>query len=41
LREEIVRDLRFLDDDNRMKKRIDLMEFTLKVTTLGVCPMKR
>jgi hypothetical protein len=38
---EIVRDLRFLDDDDRMKTTISLMEFTLKVTTLDARPTKR
>jgi hypothetical protein len=33
--------LRFLDVDDQMKMTISLLEFTLKVTTLGMNPMKR
>jgi hypothetical protein len=33
--------LRFLDDDDRIKMAIGLMEFTLKAMTLGARPMKR
>jgi hypothetical protein len=36
-----VRDLRFLDDDDRMKTAIGLTKFALKVMTLHVRPMKR
>jgi hypothetical protein len=41
LREETVRGLRFLDNDDRMKTKIGLTEFTLKVTTLVTRMMKR
>jgi hypothetical protein len=41
LRKETVRGLRFLDNDDRMKTKIGLTEFTLKVTTLVTRMMKR
>jgi hypothetical protein len=40
LRGETVRDLLFLDDDDRMKTTIGLMEFALKAMILNVRPMK-
>jgi hypothetical protein len=40
LRGEIVRDLRFLNDDDQMKMTIGLMQIALKAMTLGVCLMK-
>jgi hypothetical protein len=41
LRGETVHDLRFFDGDYRMKMTISLTEFTLKMMTLSVHPMKR
>jgi hypothetical protein len=36
-----MHDLRFLDDDDRMKTMIGLIKFALKVMTLRVRPTKR
>jgi hypothetical protein len=36
-----VYDLRFLDDDDRVKMTLCLMEFTLKAMILNVRPTKR
>jgi hypothetical protein len=41
LRGEIVRDLRFLGDDDQVKTTLCLMEFVLKAMTLGARLMKR
>jgi hypothetical protein len=41
LREETVRDLRFLDDNDWVKTMLCLMEFMFKEMTLGACSMKR
>jgi hypothetical protein len=37
----MICDLRFLDDNERMKMMIGLTGFALKVTTLGACLTKR
>jgi hypothetical protein len=41
LREKTVRDLRFFDDDDRMKTMIGLTEFALKAMTLSAHPTMR
>jgi hypothetical protein len=41
LREVTVRDLRFFDDDDRMKMTIGLTEFALKAMTFDARPTKR
>jgi hypothetical protein len=41
LRQEIICDLRFLNDNDQMKTTIDLMEFVLNVMTIGARPAKK
>jgi hypothetical protein len=41
LRGETVCDLWFLDDDDRIKMMIGLIEFASKAMTLSACLMKR
>jgi hypothetical protein len=38
---EIIHDLSFLDDDDRVKRTLYLTEFMLKATILCACTMKR
>jgi hypothetical protein len=40
LREETVRDLRFLNDNDRIETTISLTKFALKAMTLGARPTK-
>jgi hypothetical protein len=37
---ETIRDVRFLDDDERLQTMLGLMEFVLKATTHGARLMK-